>query len=119
MVPAVSKALPAPPRLLDVVSCICIVYGRACINVVAVTSRACLTIVSVKMQWDAIILLLIEKRTSELCTNNDDKDDDPDDDGNDGDDDDDDYLGIEKLVKSRSTIAAILDFEKFPNGQPS
>ena len=66
---------------------------------------------------------------SELCTNNDNKEDDPDDedddddddddDGNDDDDDDDDSLEIEKLVKSISTIAAILDFEKFPNRQPS
>ena len=119
MVPAVSKALPAPPKILDVVSCVCIVYGRACINGVAVTGQACLTIVIVNVQWDAIILLLIEKRTSELCTNNDNKEDDPDDDGNDDDDDDDDSHEIEKLVKSISTIAAILDFEKFPNRQPS
>ena len=62
MIPAVSKALPAPPKLLDVVSCVCIVYGRACINGVAVTGQACLTIVIVNVQWDAIILLLIEKR---------------------------------------------------------
>ena len=48
---------------------------------------------------------------SELCTNNDNKEDDPDDDGNDDDDDDDGSLEIEKLVKSISTIAAILDFE--------
>ena len=30
---AVSKALPAPPQFLDVVICVCIVYGTACSTV--------------------------------------------------------------------------------------
>ena len=42
----------------------CIWYGV--LNGVAVTGQACLTIVTVKGQWYAIILLRIEKRTSEL-----------------------------------------------------